>query len=103
MTAQTIRKIFTHDFILVFLAQLTFIVVCHILIPTLPVYLSRLGSKETEIGVLIGSFGVSSLVFRPFVGRGLLRIPEKTFMIMGLSFLRSLPLPISSRLLFGHF
>ena len=83
MTAQTVRKIFTRDFILVFFAQFTFIIVCHILIPTLPVYLSRLGSGETEIGVLIGSFGVSSLVFRPFVGRALLKIPEKTFMIIG--------------------
>ena len=83
MTAQTIRKIFTRDFILVFFAQLTFIIVCHILIPTLPIYLSRLGSGETEIGVLIGSFGVSSLVFRPFVGRALSKIPEKSFMIIG--------------------
>ena len=83
MTAQTIRKIFTRDFILVFFAQFTFIIVCHILIPTLPIYLSRLGSGETEIGVLIGSFGVSSLVFRPFVGRALLKIPEKNFMIIG--------------------
>ena len=68
MTAQTVRKIFTRDFILVFFAQFDLIIVCHILIPTLPIYLSRLGSGETEIGVLIGSFGVSSLVFRPFVG-----------------------------------
>ncbi len=83
MTAQTIRKIFTRDFILVFFAQLTFIIVCHILIPTLPIYLSKLGSGETEIGVLIGSFGVSSLVLRPFVGRALSKIPEKSFMIIG--------------------
>ena len=83
MTAQTVRKILTRDFILVFFAQFTFIIVCHILIPTLPIYLSRLGSGETEIGVLIGSFGVSSLIFRPFVGRALLKIPEKSFMIIG--------------------
>jgi MFS family permease len=83
MTAQTVPKIFTRDFILVFFAQFTFIIVCHILIPTLPIYLSKLGSGETEIGVLIGSFGVSSLVFRPFVGRALLKIPERRFMIIG--------------------
>jgi MFS family permease len=77
------QKIFTRDFILVFFAQFTFIIVCHILIPTLPIYLSRLGSRETEIGVLIGSFGVSSLVLRPFVGRALLRVPEKGFMTAG--------------------
>jgi MFS family permease len=42
-----------------------------------------LGSKETDIGILIGIFGVSSLVFRPFVGRALLKVPEKNFMITG--------------------
>ena len=71
MTTEKIGKCFTSYFILVFFAQVAFTVVGYILIPTLPVYLARLGSKETEIGVLIGSYGVSSLVFRPFVGRAL--------------------------------
>jgi MFS family permease len=83
MTSQTIRKIFTRDFILSFFAQFAFISVFYILIPTLPIYLSRSGSKETEIGILIGIFFVSALVFRPFVGKALLKIPEKTFMIAG--------------------
>lgn len=83
MTTETVRKILSRDFILVFFAQLSFIIVCHILIPTLPIYLSRLGAKETEIGVLIGSFAVSSLILRPFVGRALLKISEKRFMIAG--------------------
>src|SRR4030043_514154 len=83
MTSQTIRKIFTRDFILGFFAQLAFITVFYILIPTLPIYLSRSGSKESDIGVLIGIFFVSSLVFRPFVGKALLKIPEKKFMIAG--------------------
>src|SRR4030043_205530 len=69
METQTIRKIFTRDFILCFLAQFTFTFVFFNLIPTLPIYLSRLGSAEAEIGVLIGSSAASSLVFRPFVVR----------------------------------
>jgi MFS family permease len=77
------QKILNRNFVLAFLAQLTFISVFYILIPTLPIYLLRLGSKETEIGVLIGIFFVSSLVLRPFVGKALLRIPEKNFMITG--------------------
>jgi MFS family permease len=77
------QKILTRNFVLCFFAQLTFAFVFHILIPTLPIYLSRLGSSEVEIGVLIGSIGFSSLVLRPFVGRALLNIPERTFMITG--------------------
>src|SRR5512139_3838103 len=83
MTTQTIRNIFTREFILCFFAQFTFTFVIFSLIPTLPIYLSRLGSNEVEIGVLIGSFAVSSLVLRPFVGRALLTVPEKNFMMAG--------------------
>jgi predicted MFS family arabinose efflux permease len=83
MMTQTIPKIFTRDFSLLFLAQFAFASVFHILIPTLPIYLSRLGSTESEIGVLIGIFFFSSLVLRPFVGRALLKTREKTFMIAG--------------------
>jgi MFS family permease len=84
METQTIRKIFTRDFILCFFAQFTFTFVFFNLIPTLPIYLSRLGSTEAEIGVLIGVSAASSLVVRLFVGRALLKTPEKTFMIAGL-------------------
>ena len=77
------KKILTRDFVLCFLAYFALCSVYYILIPTLPIYLSRLGSKETEIGVLIGIFSISSLIFRIVVGRALLKIPEKTFMIVG--------------------
>ena len=83
MATHTIRKILTRDFILAFFAQLTFTLANHILIPTLPIYLSRLDSRETEIGVLIGIFTVSSLVLRPFTGKMLLRTPEKKMMTIG--------------------
>ncbi len=78
-----IRKILTRDFILCFFAQFTSTFVFFNLIPTLPIYLSRLGSTEVEIGVLIGISALSSLFLRPFVGRALLKVPEKTFMIAG--------------------
>lgn len=79
----TARKILTRDFTLSFLAQFTFSSVFCILIPTFPIYLTRRGSPEAEIGLLIGVFSVSSLILRPFVGRALLRVPERKFMIYG--------------------
>ncbi len=77
------QKIFTRDFVLSFFAQFTFSSVFSILIPTIPIYLSRVGAREAEIGVLVGSLSVSSLVIRPLVGRYLLKIPERRFMIAG--------------------
>jgi predicted MFS family arabinose efflux permease len=42
-----------------------------------------LGFKEASIGLLVGAFSVSSLIFRPFIGRALLKISERSFMITG--------------------
>jgi len=77
------EKILTRNFVLSFFAQFTFSSVFFILIPTIPIYLSRLGSTDAEIGVLVGVLSVSSLILRPFVGRALLRIPERKFMMAG--------------------
>jgi MFS family permease len=77
------NKIFTRDFVLNFFAQFLFSFVFSLLIPTLPIYLEKTGSTGAEIGVLIGIFSLSSLIFRPFVGKALLRIPERSFMIAG--------------------
>jgi len=79
----SIKKILSRDFLLAFFAQLGFSSAFFILIPTLPIYLARLGSSETEIGILIGSASVSSLFLRPFIGRALLKIPERDFMFGG--------------------
>jgi predicted MFS family arabinose efflux permease len=85
MTVQTEEKIFHHDFILAFFSLFSFALIFHSLLPTLPIYLSRLGSTEAQIGLLVGSFTVSSLVLRPFVGKALLKIPEKKFMLIGVA------------------
>jgi predicted MFS family arabinose efflux permease len=76
-------KILNRDFILAFFAQFAFSFALFMWVPTLPIYLSRLGVKEAEIGILAGIFSVSSLVLRPIVGRALLRIPERKFMFGG--------------------
>ncbi len=77
------QKIFTRDFLFIFLAQLTFSSVYCILIPTFPIYLSTKGSTEVEIGILVGVLGLASLVIRPLVGKALLKISERIFMMAG--------------------
>jgi MFS family permease len=85
MTPHITRQILTHDFILAFLAQFASSFIFYILIPTLPIYLTGLGATEIEIGVLLGIFFFCSLVCRPFVGKALLKTPERKFMIIGSS------------------
>jgi predicted MFS family arabinose efflux permease len=57
----------------VFLAFSVFLTGNHFLISALPIFLSRLGSSERKIGVLVGIFGIASLVFQLVRGKALLR------------------------------
>ena len=77
------QKLLNRDFVLCFSGQFTFQLVFTILIPTIPIDLSKFQAKEAEIGLLVGIFSFSSLILRPIVGRGLLHIPERRFMIAG--------------------
>lgn len=77
------QKVLDREFILSFFAQFAFSSAIFVLVPTIPIYLERLKAKGAEIGFLIGVLSVSSLIFRPFVGRALLRISERKFMIAG--------------------
>ena len=86
MASQTLRKILTRDFILSAIGMFMLGAVYHSLTPTLPIYLSALGAREVEIGVLIGSFGLTSLLVRPLAGKVLARIPEKKVMVAGALF-----------------
>lgn len=94
-----VGHILTRDFILSFLALFAFILAHYMLTPTLPIYLERLGAGETEIGVLVGAFGASSLVLRLFVGQALLVYTERSIMMAGatvftISFLGCIVLPL---------
>ena len=77
------RKILTPQFISVFFAQFSLSFSYNLLVPTLPIYLASLGSREETIGLLIGALSLSSLILRPVVGKALVRIPERRFMLAG--------------------
>jgi len=79
----TTQRILTRDFLLNFLSQFAFSFVSFILIPTIPVYLSRFEAKAGEIGFLIGILSVFSLIPRPLIGRALVTVPERKFMMAG--------------------
>jgi len=76
------RKVFTRDFILVFLAYFAYMFAFFTLVPTLPVYLAGLGSNEGEIGTLIGIYSISALVSRLLAGGAISRYSEKSVMIV---------------------
>ena len=77
------RSLFTRDFILVFLAFFAFVAANHALIPTLPIYLTKLGSDERQVGILVGVMGIAALVSRFFAGGALTKYSEKRVMMVG--------------------
>ncbi len=79
----TIRNILSRDFVFAFLALFTFVGAMYTLMPALPIYLSRLGSNVREIGILVGVYNISALVFRLLVGVGFRRFSAKTIMMAG--------------------
>ncbi|MGQ9509800.1 MAG: MFS transporter [Thermodesulfobacteriota bacterium] len=77
------HKILTREFNLSFFAQFTLSFSFFILMTTLPVYLSKLKARESEIGILIGALTFSSLLIRPLIGKALMKNPETRFMAIG--------------------
>jgi MFS family permease len=81
--SRSIRQILNHNFVFTFLGLFTFTVGYHALLPTLPIYLSSLGSNVREIGLLVGIMGVASLLSRLAVGGALLKYSERSIMMFG--------------------
>ncbi len=78
-----IRNVLTRDFALVYAAYVVFAIANQSLLPAMPIFLSKFGSSAREIGILIGVFAISSLVFRLAAGRVLIKYSEKTVMMGG--------------------
>ena len=78
-----IKNILTRDFVLAFFALFTFVGAMYALMPALPIYLERLGSSVSEIGILIGVYNISALIFRLLTGVAFRRFSEKTIMMSG--------------------
>jgi predicted MFS family arabinose efflux permease len=76
----------TRDFILAFCAQMALMSVFQLLIPTLPLYLKKLGCTEIEVGMLVGTLGIASVVSRPLAGRALVKVSAKVLLIIGAGF-----------------
>jgi MFS family permease len=77
------QKIITRDFNLNFFAQFAFSSASFVLLPTIPIYLSKLDAKGSEIGFLVGVLNFCSLIPRLFIGRALVKYSERKFMLAG--------------------
>ncbi|MBF2014363.1 MAG: MFS transporter [Rivularia sp. T60_A2020_040] len=81
------------------------------LLPTLPLYIEDIGATKQQIGVIMGSFAIGLLIFRPFLGqiadqRGrkivlIIGIISAAIAPMGYNFVQSIPLLMVIRAFHG--
>lgn len=60
--------LWTKDFIFISLTNLTMFLGLQLLLPTMPVFVDRLGGKDIHVGLVMGIFTVSAMLIRPWAG-----------------------------------
>ena len=65
------------------LASFAFFFSFFLLLPTLPLFLRRLGASDGAIGLVMGCFAITSMLLRPFTGWGADRWGRRPFMLSG--------------------
>lgn len=64
-------SLWTKNFILIMLVNLFVFISFQMLLPTMPVYVQKLGATEDMVGLVIGIFTITAVALRPFSGRAL--------------------------------
>ena len=77
--------LWTVDFVLIVLVQHFLFASFTSLYTVIPPYVLDLGGAEWQIGIVVGSFGIVSLVVRPFAGRWTYLLGAKSIGIVGIS------------------
>lgn len=82
---QNKQPIWTKNFILITLVNLSVFFGFQMLLPTLPIYVKSLGGKDSVIGWLIGFATLAALIIRPFSGIALDRLGRKGVLLTGIA------------------
>lgn len=78
-------KIWTRDFVLVCLANFFIFLGFQMTLPTLPIFVKELGGSDQLIGIIVGIFTFSALLFRPYAGHALETKGRRFVYMLGLS------------------
>jgi MFS family permease len=78
------NNIWTKSFILMIAGSLFLFIAFYMLYPTLPLFIKQMGGNEAQVGLAMGVFMLSSVLFRPLVGGLLDRFGRRPFIIWGL-------------------
>src|SRR5690625_4952319 len=65
------QKIFTKDFVIIWFANFFIFLGFQMTLPTIPIFVNELGGSDQLIGIIVGIFTFSALLFRPYAGHAL--------------------------------
>ncbi|MGM8211517.1 MFS transporter [Virgibacillus sp. W0430] len=78
-------KIWTRDFLLICSANFFIFLGFQMTLPTLPLFVKELGGSDQLIGIIVGIFTFSALIFRPYAGHALDSKGRQVVYMIGLS------------------
>ncbi|MDQ8736869.1 MFS transporter [Paenibacillus sp. LHD-38] len=78
------ERLWTKPFILMTMGNLFLFVAFYMLYPTLPPFIKGMGGSESQIGLVMGAFALSAVLFRPLVGGLLDRFGRRPFIVWGI-------------------
>ncbi|WP_231943422.1 MFS transporter [Calothrix sp. NIES-3974] len=82
---QTLDKSLQRNLLILFTAGLFFWSCMAALLPTLPLYAESIGATKQQIGLVMGSFAIGLLLFRPQLGRMVDQGGRKKVLLLGIS------------------
>lgn len=65
------EKIWTRDFVAICIANFFLFLGFQMTLPTLPIFVKEIGGSDQMIGIVVGIFTFSALIFRPYAGHAL--------------------------------
>jgi MFS family permease len=81
-----VERLWTKSFIFMTVGLLFLFIAFYMLYPTLPLFIKEIGGNESQVGLAMGAFMLSSVALRPIVGGLLDRFGRRPFIVGGLIF-----------------
>jgi MFS family permease len=79
-----VKRLWTKSFILMTVGTLFLFTGFYALYPTLPLFIKQIGGNEAQVGLAMGAFMLSSVIFRPLIGGLLDRFGRRPFIVWGM-------------------
>ncbi|WP_404810048.1 MFS transporter [Metabacillus halosaccharovorans] len=83
---EKMERLWTKSYINMLISMLFLFTSFYMLYPTLPLFIKEIGGNESQVGLMMGAFMLSAVIFRPIVGGLLDRFGRLPFIIGGVLF-----------------